>query len=168
MPKFNRDYIDVKINFNRSDKQQIWGKYGRMWATAWAASRSSAMAGGPDSGCRPGTGRHQDPVGTIGHTHDLLPTLLLDGIVGYQRQDQTVSRTITAPTSASSSAFPNRTVLTRAERIPQHRVSGYTGFGVPGWMPLTRVEENYTHSHNLTWTKGAHELRFGFDWCGTT
>ena len=30
-------------------------------------------------------------------------------------------------------------------------------------MPLLRVEESYTHSDNLTWTKGAHEVRFGFD-----
>ena len=30
-------------------------------------------------------------------------------------------------------------------------------------MPLRRVEESYTHSDNLTWTKGAHEMRVGFD-----
>ena len=30
-------------------------------------------------------------------------------------------------------------------------------------MPLFRTEENFTTSHNLTWTKGAHEFRFGFD-----
>ena len=30
-------------------------------------------------------------------------------------------------------------------------------------MPLSRIEESYTHSDNLTWTKGAHEVRVGFD-----
>ena len=35
--------------------------------------------------------------------------------------------------------------------------------GVPDWMPLFRTDESYSHQDNLTWTKGAHELRFGFD-----
>jgi hypothetical protein len=39
----------------------------------------------------------------------------------------------------------------------------YTGFGVPNWMPVTRVEESWTNSDNVTYTHGAHELRFGFD-----
>ena len=30
-------------------------------------------------------------------------------------------------------------------------------------MPLFRTDETYTHSDSLTWTKGAHEFRFGFD-----
>ena len=38
-------------------------------------------------------------------------------------------------------------------------IAGYTGFGVPNWMPLARIEESFTHSDNLTWTKGAHEIR---------
>ena len=51
----------------------------------------------------------------------------------------------------------------RQSGFPNISISNYTGFGVPNWMPVTRVEESYTHSDNLTWTKGAHEVRFGFD-----
>ncbi|HMC58919.1 MAG TPA: carboxypeptidase-like regulatory domain-containing protein, partial [Candidatus Solibacter sp.] len=32
VPLFNRDYNDVKINYNLSDKQQVFGHYGRMKA----------------------------------------------------------------------------------------------------------------------------------------
>src|ERR1044071_7179467 len=39
----------------------------------------------------------------------------------------------------------------------------YTRVGGPNWMPVTRIEESYTHSDNVTYTHGAHELRFGFD-----
>ena len=31
------------------------------------------------------------------------------------------------------------------------------------WMPLFRTDETYTHTDNISWTKGAHEFRFGFD-----
>ncbi len=30
-------------------------------------------------------------------------------------------------------------------------------------MPLFRTDETYTTNEKLTWTKGAHEIRFGFD-----
>ena len=30
-------------------------------------------------------------------------------------------------------------------------------------MPLFRHDETFTHSDSVTWTKGAHEFRFGFD-----
>ena len=46
---------------------------------------------------------------------------------------------------------------------PTSSIGAYTGFGVPNWMPLFRHDETFTHSDNLTWTKGAHEFRFGFD-----
>ncbi len=51
----------------------------------------------------------------------------------------------------------------RQSGFPDIGISGYTGFGVPNWMPAFRVEETYTHSDNVTWTRGAHEVRFGFD-----
>ena len=51
----------------------------------------------------------------------------------------------------------------RQSGFPNVQISGYDGMGVPGWMPLFRTEESFTTSHNVTWSKGAHELRFGFD-----
>jgi hypothetical protein len=33
--------------------------------------------------------------------------------------------------------------------------------GIQTWMPMFRTDQSYTHNSNLTWTKGAHELRFG-------
>src|SRR5204863_477141 len=33
-PILSRNYVDAKINFNANDREAIWGKYGRMWATS--------------------------------------------------------------------------------------------------------------------------------------
>ncbi len=34
---------------------------------------------------------------------------------------------------------------------------------MPNWMPLYRTDETYTTNHSIAWTKGAHQMRFGFD-----
>ncbi len=51
----------------------------------------------------------------------------------------------------------------RDSGFPDVNFNTYTAFGVPNWMPLFRTDETYTTDHKLTYTKGAHEVTFGFD-----
>ncbi len=163
VPKFNRDYHDVKINFNRTQNHQIFGHYGRMKALV----QGFAIFGdgiGPAPGADPGTGDTKIQNTSIGHTLTLSPRLLLDGVFGYQRQDQTVRGVDFGKNFNEILGIPGiNGPDVRQSGFPNVTINGYNGFGVPGWMPLERIEEGYTTSHNLTWTKGAHVLRFGFD-----
>ncbi len=163
-PILDRNYFDAKINFAQSDKEMIWGKYGRMWATA-GGSAVFGVAGGPGlPGSDPGIGDTLIQVFTLGHSRTISPNLLLDGVVGYERQGQSVLPNDYGTNYGQQFGIPNTNGPDpRQSGFPNIAISNYTGFGVPNWMPVTRVEESYTHSDNLTWTKGAHELRFGFD-----
>jgi hypothetical protein len=163
-PILSRNYLDVKVNFTRNDKHSIWGKYGRMWATS-GGKAVFGIAGGPGlGGGDPGLGNTLIQVGTIGHTYTISPTLLLDGVVGYERQGQHVYPNDFGTNYGLQFGIANMNGPDPLQSgFPNIGVSGYTGFGVPNWMPLMRVEESYTQSDNLTWTKGAHEIRFGFD-----
>ena len=163
VPKFNRDFNDIKINYNLSDKQQIFGHYGIMKALVVG----QAIFGdgvGPAPGADPGTGDTRIQNMSIGTNRTFTPSVLFDGVIGYQRQDQTVrgvdygkdfSQTLGIP--GIGGADP------RQQGFPNIYINGYDSFGVPGWMPLQRVEENYTLSANATWTKGKHTFRFGFN-----
>jgi hypothetical protein len=141
-------------------------KYDNMFATSGGTGIFGA-AGGPAPGpqASPGTGRTSVQVASIGHTYVFSPTLVLDGNVGYQRMNQVVlgtdfgkdySDTLGIPglngSDIRDSGFPNI-----------NWASGYTETGVPDWMPLYRTDETYTTNHSLAWTKGSHEIRFGFD-----
>ena len=163
VPKFNRDYNDVKINYNRNEKHQIFGHYGRMKALV----SGFAIFGdgiGPAPGADPGTGDTRIQNTSIGHTLTITPSLLLDGVFGYQRQDQTVRGVDFGKDFEQTLGIPGiGGPDPRQKGFPNVTINGYDGFGVPGWMPLERVEEGYTTSHNLTWNKGAHVIRFGFD-----
>jgi outer membrane receptor protein involved in Fe transport len=163
VPLLDRDYADGKMNFNLSDRTMIWGRYGRMWATS-GGTGIYGDAVGPAPGADPGLGDTVVQNMSVGHTHTFSPTVLLDGVFGYNRQVQTVTANdygqnfgqilgisgLNGP-DIRQSGFPNITI------------TSYNGTGAPNWMPLFRTEENFTTSHNLSWSKGAHDLRFGVD-----
>jgi outer membrane receptor protein involved in Fe transport len=163
-PILSRNYFDAKVNFTASDKQQIWGKYGRMWAIS-GGKAVFGIAGGPGlPGSDPGTGDTLIQVATIGWSRVLGTNLLLDGVVGYERQGQHLLPNDYGTNYGQQFGIPNANGSDPLQSgFINIAVSGYTGFGVPNWMPLSRIEESYTHSDNLTWTKGAHEIRAGFD-----
>jgi outer membrane receptor protein involved in Fe transport len=163
VPLLDRDYADGKVNFNRNDKHMIWGRYGRMWATAGGRG-VFGTAVGPSPGSDPGIGDTVTQNMSIGHTYTFAPNLLLDGVIGYQRHNQNVTGADYGKNFGQILGIPglNGTDI-RQSGFPNIAVSGYDNTGVPNWMPLFRLEENFTTSHNITWTKGAHELRFGFD-----
>ncbi len=163
-PILDRKYVDAKANYTMSDKQTMFAKYGRMWATS-GGKAVFGVAGGPGlPGSDPGQGDTTIQVATIGHSRTLTPNLLLDGVLGFQRQDQVVLPNDYGTNYGQQLGIPNTNGPDpRQSGFPNIGISGYTGFGVPAWMPVTRVEQSFTQSDNLTWTKGAHEIRFGFD-----
>lgn len=163
VPAFNRDYNDFKINYNVSDKQQIFGHYGLM--KALVVGRALFGDGiGPSPGADPGTGDTKVQNMSLGTNRTITSTLLFDGVIGYQRQDQTVRGVDFGKDFAATLGIPGLGGPDpRQLGFPNVTINGYDGFGVPGWMPLSRVEENYTLSSNLTWNRGAHTFRFGFN-----
>ena len=166
-PIVDRYSFDTKVNWNRNDKHAIWGKYGRMWATS-GGQGIFGVAGGPAPGADPGKGNTVVQILTIGHTYTITPNLLLDGNIGYQRQVQSVTGNdygtnygavlgipgLNGP-DIRQSGFPDVTFNTTNNY--------YSQLGIPNWMPLFRTDENYTNTDSLSWVKGAHSMRFGFD-----
>ena len=163
VPRLDRDYADGKVNWNVNDSTMIWGRYGRMWATSGGVG-IFGDAVGPAPGADPGLGDTTIQNMSVGHTHTFSPTVLLDGVFGYNRQNQSVTANDFGQNFGQILGIPGLNGPDiRQSGFPNINISSYTGTGAPNWMPLFRVEENYTTSHNLTWTKASHELRFGFD-----
>ena len=164
VPLLDRDYADGKVNWNRTDKHTIWGRYGRMWATAGGRG-VFGTAVGPSPGSDPGIGDTTTQNMSAGHTYVIRANLLLDGVIGYQRHDQSVTGNDYGQNFGQILGIPGLNGPDiRQSGFPNISWAGaYDQTGVPNWMPLFRLEENFTTSHNLTWTRGPHEFRFGFD-----
>jgi hypothetical protein len=164
-PVLARNQYDIKINFNRTENHTIWGKYSLMNANVSApASLGSAIGAG--IGGDPGTGHTFQQLATIGHTWVLSPHVVVDGNVGYTRMSQYVL----GPDYGKNIGLDVLGIPgtngpdIKQSGLPQFDFSTYPSMGnVQNWMPVFRTDETYTHTDNVSWTKGSHEFRFGFD-----
>ncbi len=162
-PILDRSQYDVKVNYNRTEKHTIYVKYDLMDAKS-GGNGIFGDAGGPTPSGDPGLGHTTVQVAAIGHTFTFSPNVVLDGTVGYERLNQNVKGTDYGTNYGTVLGIPglNGSDI-RDSGFPDISAGAYTGFGVPNWMPLFRTDETYTTSHKLTVTKGAHEMKFGFD-----
>ena len=164
-PVLGRNQYDVKVNFNRTEKHTIWGKYSLLDANVTAPPLLGAAVGGGIGG-DPGVGHTFQQLATIGHTWVLSPTIVIDGTVGYTRMSQYVLGTDFGKnfgTDVFGIPGTNGPDI-KQSGMPQFDFNTYNSIGQTNtWMPLFRTDETYTNSDNVTWTHGAHEFRFGFD-----
>jgi hypothetical protein len=167
----DRHNIDTKLTFQRSPSHNIWAKFSALDANV-VGGTSGEFVLGFDEGS---VGDTRIYVGGIGHTWTLSPTLILDGNFGINRQDQTV----TGPDFGQNIGLDVFGIpgtnggIERATGIPHFNIPtspwpvpgghNYDLGTTPNWMPLFRKERSYTFGSALTWVKGRHQVRTGFD-----
>jgi hypothetical protein len=156
-PKADRDNYDVKVNWNRTAAHQIFAKFSTMQANV----DNLFSLGVPETG----SGDTKVYVATVGNTWTLSPTMVLDGNIGMNKQNQT------AQGGDFGTNFGSETFGIPGTNGPDPRQSGMPSFetgmstlgNAAGWTPLERHETSYTATANLTKLFGAHEIRTGFD-----
>jgi Carboxypeptidase regulatory-like domain/TonB dependent receptor-like, beta-barrel len=156
-PKADRDNYDFKVDWNRTSTHHIFVKYSTLRAKV-----SDIFKLGYDG---VGFGDTKIYVPTAGHTWTISPTMVLDGAVGMNKQNQFAhggdfgtnfgSETFGIP--GTNGPDP------RQSGMPQFN-TGYTALGnTDSWVPMERHETSYTITSNLTKMMGRHEIRSGFD-----
>ncbi len=165
--RLNRNNFDVKMDWNRSEKHRVWGKYSAMRSLFHGEPAFKEAVG--TCLCDGGLGDFHDLVNlmTLGHTYTVSPTLIVDGIVGFSRMTEfgqtpdfgkNIGLTVLGIPGTND---PNDM---RNSGFPRFAVSGFSDIGNPeGWNPAFRNDWSLTTSHNATWLHGRHEVRFGFD-----
>ncbi len=164
---FNRDNWDFKTNYNPSDKLMIWGRYSFSPMDIVAPFVLGKAAGDVFNGGNPGHAGGRVQTTGIGFTYTLSPTLLLDGNAGYTRQNIGAS-------GDPEDGFFGLDVL----KIPGTNGVGENYKGIPGFQvagmsnigntntgsPFQFRDNQYTTAYNVSKIKGAHSLRFGFQY----
>lgn len=164
--RFNRNNVDAKINWNRNEKHQIWGKYSVMTALV-QGDYGLGQAGGSclcDGGV--GAGDTLVQIAGIGQTYTVSPTFLIDGTLGWTRFGQAVTPPDLGTNYGSEVlGLPGTNGPDpRESGLPAFYISDYSSLGnTEGWNPAFRNDQSYTFNTNANWMKGAHEIRFGFD-----
>src|ERR1019366_2031285 len=83
---FNRDNIDIKINYNINEKTLVWTRYSQITYDIFDPPALAAAGGGALNGGQPGHATGTVRNSAVGGTHTITPSLLVDGNIGYTRQ----------------------------------------------------------------------------------
>ncbi|PYR71815.1 MAG: hypothetical protein DMF86_25165, partial [Acidobacteria bacterium] len=165
--RLNRNNFDGKVNWNRSERHQLWFKYSAMKALVHGdfglgqAGGSCLCAGGGL-----GTGDTLVQIAGIGQTYTVSPTFLIDGTLGWTRFGQDVNPPDLGTNFGSEIlGIPGTNGPDpRESGMPPLNITGFSTLGNPeGWNPLFRNDQSYTFNTNASWIKGLHDIRFGFD-----
>jgi len=97
-------------------------------------------------------------------THVISPTLLNEIAFNYNgnRINIIPAGLVNAPSSFTFNRLFDATPNTR---IPAINLNGVTGADYTiNWMPWVNKADDYQIRDDLSWTRGAHQLKFGFSW----
>lgn len=165
--RLNRNNYDGKVDWARTSKHTIFGKYSAM-KSVFHGEQSLGDAIG-DCACDGGLGDYNVFVqlATVGHTLTLSPTLVVDGTIGFTRMSQ-FGKTPDFGTNIGSDVLgipgTNNGSDLRSSGFPMFGITGFANLGnSEGWNPAFRNDWSFTSSHNVRWSHGKHQVSAGVD-----
>ena len=167
---FKRDMVDAKMNWTPNSKVNVFGKYSVMIAPVTSQAPLGAALGGYPGGAAGaagiGTGNNKTDIFGGGISYVVTPTLLFDAnFGGTLMHHDTVGPDYAKNIGLEVLKIPGTNGPDiRQSGFPIFNISGYSSLGnTNNWSPVVRDDRLYTYAGNLSWTKGAHNIRFGFD-----
>ncbi|MGH9327921.1 MAG: carboxypeptidase regulatory-like domain-containing protein [Terriglobia bacterium] len=163
--RFNRDSVDLKINYNPSERSTIFGRYSAE-PTFVFDPQVLGPAGGPALGqtSQPGNAYGLTQNAALAGTYTFTPHLLLDANVGFTRQGLSAENTdITQNYGLNVLHIPGTNGPNLLQGgYPAFLISGFTSLGNSSVSnPFIFRDPDFIYSANLSWIRGTHSLRFG-------
>jgi hypothetical protein len=170
-----RYQFDDKLNWNPTSKLSMYARFG--WGnTSWTTPQLFGLLGGPvyqRSNVLAGYGSGNTFSNTISATYVFSPSVLFDAHYGTTRnltnshqpnQDKNLGWTLLQIPGLDTSGL-SKTKQLEQGGMPAITIDGFATLG-SAFNPIQPheiddAETNYTA--NMSWIKGSHSLRFGFD-----
>lgn len=167
---FKRNLVDGKLNWTPNNKVNVFAKYSVMLSPVTAGAPLGQALGGYPGGAAGaagiGTGHNHTDVFGGGVSYIITPNFLLDANFGGTRMHHDT----TGPDYGKNIGLDVLKIPgtngtdPRQSGFPIFDIAGYSTLGNPNnWSPVERNDRQYTYAVNLSWTRGAHSLRFGLD-----
>jgi hypothetical protein len=166
--QFNRDDFDSKVNYTPTQKLMIFGKYSLSKSFIFDPPALGPAEGDATNGGQLGNAFSRIQSVGIGGSYTINSNMLLDANVGYTRQ-----RINAQSTDLSLGNFGLNTLHIPGTNgpdfleggIPAFQITGFANMGNPNTgNPFLFRDNQYVFNTNLGWTKGRHDLRFGFEY----
>ncbi len=159
-----RQIFGGRIDWNRTEKHTIWGHYMGQNFNFHDPPWFGAAGGGYSTG----TSHQYAQTMTVGHTWTLSPALVLTGHVGFTRMSENSHNpTFGKPLGETLLGIPGSNAPDGDPLytgMPGFYMSGFDTLGdANSWQPVFRNDWTLTTSHNFTWVRRSHEIRYGVD-----
>jgi hypothetical protein len=165
---FDRKTFDTKINWNITDKLTSYGRFSVLsykQLNPGALGKLDGVGTAPQGG-NTGVGSGETYGVTVAGVYTFSPNFIVDANIGYTRQgtnseqgflDQKIGLDVLGiPGTNGPRAFENG--------WPRFAISGFANLGVQdSFMPYYRNDPQWQYVTNFNWTRGSHNVRFGFD-----
>ncbi|MBI3684455.1 MAG: TonB-dependent receptor [Acidobacteria bacterium] len=167
--RLDKNNFDTKINWNRSARHAVWGKYSIMSATVGCAAAFGKGGGSAlcPSGSNIGDGTLRTQTSTIGSTFTFSPRLLWDGLAGWTRQGQAITGFDYGNFIGRELGIPGvngNSKELRDSGAPVVIIAGYTNFlSDTDTRPFFTHDSSWTTQQNFSLIRTRHDLRFGFE-----
>jgi outer membrane receptor protein involved in Fe transport len=163
---FKRTNFDNKINWNASDKMQIWGRLSFSPTNIFEAPILGEAGGDALNGGQLGTAPGKVYVFSVGGSYAINPNIIYDGVFGYTLQHLGAEFDLEENYGLDVLHIPGTNGPDRLQGgKPAFQISSWANIGNPNTgNPFLFNDKQFTTANNLSWTKGAHSFRFGLDY----
>ena len=164
---FERDNNDFKVTYQPSGRFSVFGRYSYSPSLIFDPPALGDAGGDALAGGQLGNAPGRTHVAGFGGTYSFGATLMLDANIGYTRQK------LGAEGPDLGTNFGLDVLRIPGTNGPDRLQSGMPSFQVNGWAnmgnpntgnPFEFDDKQYVANVNLSWFKGAHAVRSGFDY----
>jgi hypothetical protein len=164
---FNRWTVDSKVNWNATERLQVFGRYSHLdFFQNNETVLGPQLQGTPGAGGNAGTGWGDTFNFSSGATYTLGNNVVMDGHFGWVRMTSNVEMSDVGENKGLDwLGIPGTNGPNKWERgTPFFDLDGYADLGTTeDYMPYYRDDDQYQLVGNVGWIKGRHNIRFGSD-----
>jgi Carboxypeptidase regulatory-like domain len=164
---FNRWTVDSKVNWNATDRLQVFGRYSQLdFYQNNDTVLGQQLQGAPGGGGNPGVGWGDTYNFSSGLTYTFGTNVALDAHFGWVRMNSNVEMSdLSENKGIDWLGIPGTNGPNPWEGgTPFFDLDGYADLGTTqDFMPYYRSDDQYQMVANMNWVKGQHNIRFGSD-----
>lgn len=156
------DQFNIRSDY-RTANSTLFGRYSWEDADTFNPGNLPEPAIGAGPG-RPGRVVVPSKQAVLGYGRSIGPAKYYELRIGYSRMIQGIYDSGTKfPTISEDLGIPNANLHGATPGFSTTNITGYTGLG-DGAGSLQKINNNWEIDQALSWVRGHHELKFGFDY----
>lgn len=161
VPTDNENY-DVRIDQKLSERDNLFGRYSYFFPRR-------IQERGPfndllNTGGFSGTNQARSQQAVLGWTHLFSGAIVNEARFNFGRKNARIDPLSPPGSAADKVGLRNVPQNPLASGIPTARVGGFTFLGTSEWRPQFQAAQVWQALDNLSYVRGTHNFKFGFDW----